>query len=56
MEIENMGVQKYLPYHLTEEIKWGIVIAIKYYNDKYSTIEKIFNIQKGTISKIWKKY
>ena len=42
---------------LTNEQKWGIVIAYKYFHLKHNEIQVMFDIgSKGTITKIWKKY
>ena len=52
MDIEDPST----PY-LSDEVKWGIVISRKYYNEKYTDIMSRYGLQsKGTVSKILKKY
>ncbi|KAL4500756.1 hypothetical protein ABPG72_019990 [Tetrahymena utriculariae] len=41
---------------LSEEDKWLIIIAKKYFNMCQKDISEIFNFHEGTISKIWTKY
>ncbi|KAL4465717.1 hypothetical protein ABPG72_015118, partial [Tetrahymena utriculariae] len=42
---------------LSEEIKWAVIISIKYFNLSYRQIQEKFELSNiGTISKIWSKY
>lgn len=42
---------------LSDEVKWGVIISIKYFELKYVDIAKMFGIASiGTVSKIYNKY
>ncbi len=41
---------------LDDETKWLIIIAIKYFKYKQCEVAEEFNLEKGTVSKIWAKY